>query len=341
MSSFSAKGLTNKGRALQAKAQAGVELKYTKAVIGDGNLGNQSIGPLTNVISPKKTYELTRFNHTGNMASVGFNLTNQDVTTGFYFREIGIFATDPDEGEILYWYANAGATDDYIPPGGGSDIIEKTFDILIFVGDAPNVTAVINQSMIYATVEALEDAMQTAKNYTDSKFSQIIIQDASTTQKGIAQLSNSTTSTSQTMAATPKAVNDARQAAITSAQAHAEEVILPQANANTETFVNNRPWQKFPLTKDNGSVKELPNNTDLNTIPTGVYAVNNPVNGPSSDPFLVECFQGDAADGRVPTTTQRATLLRAGQIVYVRIKINTTWNPWTLQTPKQKSWGAF
>jgi hypothetical protein len=240
MSSFSAKGLTNKGRALQAKAQAGVELVYTKAVIGDGNLGNQSIGPLTNVISAKKTYPLTRFNYTGNMASIGFDLTNQDVTTGFYFREIGIFATDPDEGEILYWYANAGDTDDYIPPGGGSDVIEKTFDVLVFVGSSVNVSAVINESLIYATVEGLEEAMQTAKDYTDSKFSQIIIQDASTTQKGVVQLSNSTTSTSQTLAATAKAVSDARQAAISAAATDAT------TKANTaETNAKNQADAKF------------------------------------------------------------------------------------------------
>ncbi|WP_237174613.1 tail fiber protein [Paenibacillus xylanexedens] len=238
MSSFSANGLTNKGRNLQAKAQAGVQLLYTKAVAGDGTLGNQSIAPLTNVISPKKTFPLTRFKATGTMARIGFDLSNQDITTGFYFREIGIFANDPDEGEILYWYANAGATADYIPPGGGSDILEKTFDLLVFVGNAPNVSAIIDESLTYATVEALDDALEAAKAYTDSKFSQIIIQDASLTQKGVVQLSNSTTSTSQSLAATAKAVNDARQSAISTASTDATTK-ADAAETNAKTYAKN------------------------------------------------------------------------------------------------------
>lgn len=343
MSSFSAKGLTNKGRALQAKAQAGVELVYTKAVIGDGNLGNQSIGPLTNVISAKKTYPLTRFSYTGNMASVGFDLTNQDVTTGFYFREIGIFATDPDEGEILYWYANAGNTDDYIPPGGGSDVIEKTFDVLIFVGTSVNVSAVINESLIYATVEALEDAIQTAKNYTDLKFSQIVIQDASTTQKGVSQLSNSTTSTSQTMAATPKAVNDARQAAITAAQAHAEEVVLPQANANAQAYVDAKTWQKFPLTQDNGVLKAPPNGVNLNSLTDpGLYYCSLPINSPTNSPF-----NNWFVEVRVQNPTVSALIMQTAtqyntSFFYIRQKIDsTTWTAWVLQTPEENLWGAL
>jgi hypothetical protein len=341
MSSFSAKGLTNKGRALQAKAQAGVELVYTKAVIGDGNLGNQSIGPLTNVISAKKTYPLTRFSYTGNMASVGFDLTNQDVTTGFYFREIGIFATDPDEGEILYWYANAGNTDDYIPPGGGSDVIEKTFDVLIFVGTSVNVSAVINESLIYATVEALEDAIQTAKNYTDLKFSQIVIQDASTTKKGVSQLSNSTTSTSQTMAATPKAVNDARQAAITAAQAHAEEVVLPQANANAQNYVDAKTWQKYPLTQDDGKVIYKPNTGFNSLADPGFYYTGGTTATVTNAPeptiaWFVEVFVY-ASNIKFQRATQKDT-----SRVYTRQTDGAgNWTAWVLQTPEENLWGAL
>lgn len=170
MSSFSANGLTNKGIALQAKAQAGAQLKYTKFVLGDGKLAGQSITTLNNVISPKKTTDVVRISMVPpNLAKVGFVLSNQDVTTGFFFREIGLFANDPDHGEILYWYANAGDTADYIPPAGGSDIIAKNFDVLPFVGQAQNVTATINQSLVYATHEDVEEAEQRANAYTDEK----------------------------------------------------------------------------------------------------------------------------------------------------------------------------
>ncbi|MGG4090575.1 phage tail protein [Paenibacillus lautus] len=160
MSSFGAKGLTNKGRVLQAKAQAGVQLKYTKYVLGDAQLGGQSIATLNGVISPKKTVDVTRLKMTPpNQATVGFVLSNQDVTTGFYFRELGLYALDPDEGEILYWYANAGDTADYIPPTNTGDVISKTIDMLVYVGTAANVTLTIDQNLAYVTHDELDEAL--------------------------------------------------------------------------------------------------------------------------------------------------------------------------------------
>ncbi|MDT2255682.1 hypothetical protein P7H17_20050 [Paenibacillus larvae] len=52
-------------------------------------------------------------------------LSNQEVTTGFYFREI-----------------------EYIPPAGGADIVEKSIDVIVIVGNAQNVTAEIESSLI-------------------------------------------------------------------------------------------------------------------------------------------------------------------------------------------------
>ncbi|MCM3129027.1 phage tail protein [Paenibacillus provencensis] len=159
MSSFT-KALTNKGIALQAKAQTGVELKFTRFVIGDGKLNGQAMSALTNVINAKKTMPITkRKMEFPNQATIGFVLSNQDVTTGFYFRELGLYANDPDEGEILYLYANAGDTADYIPAAGGSNIIEESFDVLAFVGQAPNVSANINNSLVYVTHPELEEAL--------------------------------------------------------------------------------------------------------------------------------------------------------------------------------------
>lgn len=170
MSSFT-KALTNKGIALQAKAQTGIELKYTRFVLGDGRLNGQAMSALTNVINPKKTMPVTKLRmEVPNQATVGFVLSNQDVTSGFYFRELGLYANDPDEGEILYLYANAGDTADYIPAAGGSDIIEESFDVLAFVGQAPNVSAVINKSLVYVTHPELEEAIANIENKLANNF---------------------------------------------------------------------------------------------------------------------------------------------------------------------------
>ncbi|WP_339271435.1 phage tail protein [Paenibacillus sp. FSL K6-1330] len=162
---------TNKGRNLQAKAEAGALLKFTRMGIGDGQLGGQSIPTLNKLISEKKSLPITRLKpQLPAQAIVGAVLSNQDVTTGFYFREIGIFAQDPDEGEILYAYGNAGSGAEYIPPAGTEDIIEKTIDMIVTFGQAQNVSAVINSSLIFATPEDVAEALTESKKYTDQKI---------------------------------------------------------------------------------------------------------------------------------------------------------------------------
>lgn len=147
---------TNRGRALQAKAQTGVQLNFTRIGIGDGQLVGQDISELTALINEVKSLTLTGFKVlTGGKASIKGILTNEGLVTGFYWREIGLFATDPDLGEILYCYGNAGALAEYIPADGGSEVLEKQVAIISIVGNAANVSATIDQSLLWASQEDL------------------------------------------------------------------------------------------------------------------------------------------------------------------------------------------
>ncbi|WP_405104543.1 phage tail protein [Paenibacillus sp. FSL K6-1217] len=163
MAVFGGMTLTNKGLVLQGKAQAGGKLNYTRIAVGDGSLTGQAVPAMNGLISQKINLPITRITtQPPNKAIIGSVLRNADVSTGFYWREVGVFAQDPDAGEILYAYANAGVTADYIPPGGGSDIIEKTFDCVVVVGTAANITAVIDDSLVFAKKSEL-DTVEAAK----------------------------------------------------------------------------------------------------------------------------------------------------------------------------------
>ena len=170
--------MTNRGRNLQVKAQTGVNLTFTRMAIGDGSLGNSSVLELNALKNERKSLNLTKLKaSTGGRVLIGAVLSNQDITSGFYFREIGIFATDPDVGEILYCYGNAGSTADYIPAGGGSDLIEKTININVIVGNAANVSATIDESLAFETPQGAQEKANTAetnaKNYTDNQIASI------------------------------------------------------------------------------------------------------------------------------------------------------------------------
>lgn len=165
--SFTAPRFTDEGKALQAKAQAGTALKFTKMQLGDGELGSQAIAAMTGLINPLITVGISDVKAGNNYATVKSNFSNSELTTGFYWREIGVFAADPEKpndrnSDILYCYANAGSLAEYIP-AAGSEIVEKIISIPCIIGDAENVSAEI-ESGIYATKNELKEHIDNKNN---------------------------------------------------------------------------------------------------------------------------------------------------------------------------------
>lgn len=157
MAAFGGLSITSRGIALQAKAQQGTTLNYSRIAVGDGNLTGQPLANLTALINQRMSLGITKVKYLApDKVTLGATLSNQGITLGFYFREIGIYAIDPDLGEILYAYANAGPGAEFIPPGGGADIVEKVLNVIVVVGQATHITAVIDQSLVYVTQQEFE-----------------------------------------------------------------------------------------------------------------------------------------------------------------------------------------
>lgn len=156
MSTFGGISFTNKGKLLQAKALTGVQLNFTRLAVGDGSLTGQVIADLSALVHEVKTLPITTLKNTNDgKATIGGILTNQALVTGFYWREIGLFATDPVLGEILYCYGNAATLAEYIPAGSGTDLLEKQINIVAIIGNATSISATIDSSLVYATVQDL------------------------------------------------------------------------------------------------------------------------------------------------------------------------------------------
>lgn len=149
MAAFPKMTLTNAGQALQTKVLAGATLTFTRIALGDGQLNGQPIAPLTALISQKATVEVdsVRVVNTTTAQAAGF-FSNEDISTGFWWRETGLFAQDPDVGEILYGYTNAGDAGDYIPTVADTRI-EKYIYCSIAVASATTVDITIPSSDTY------------------------------------------------------------------------------------------------------------------------------------------------------------------------------------------------
>lgn len=139
--------LTTRGKNLQAKVDAGqTTLTFTKMKIGSGILPNgQSLESLTELITPKQNIPISGIAVNGNITTLTAVITNAGVTAGYQVRELGIYATDPTLGEILY-SVTVDSAPDYLPPEGGAVAVSQEFNYHIAVSNAANVSATLSTS---------------------------------------------------------------------------------------------------------------------------------------------------------------------------------------------------
>lgn len=137
--------LTNYGRELIARSQAtGKKLQYIKLVTGDGQLDNQNIDTMTSVLSPKLECPFTsngEFVGDGQFR-IEFAVGNSTVTSGFFARELGVYANlegESDAAAKLIAYSNGGNYASYIP-SKETPINSKVFSLDVVIGNSTNVT---------------------------------------------------------------------------------------------------------------------------------------------------------------------------------------------------------
>lgn len=140
--------LTNKGIALQAKVQAGTQLHITKIKLGSGVVpSGTDIKTLTDLIAPNQNLGIGSKEAVDDYCKISSTISNTDLETGYYVRELGVFAQDPDDGEILYLYTTDSAPD-YLPAGGGSTVISQEFSVMIAVDDTNDIKVDIDPAAL-------------------------------------------------------------------------------------------------------------------------------------------------------------------------------------------------
>ena len=136
--------MTEKGIALQSKVQAGEVLNITKLKLGSGTLPEETdIRKLTDLIKPEQNLGIGGREPNGDYCKISATISNVGLEAGYYVRELGVFAQDPDDGEILYAYTTDGAPD-YLPAEGGSTVISQEFSVNIAVSDTDKINVEID-----------------------------------------------------------------------------------------------------------------------------------------------------------------------------------------------------
>lgn len=145
MSNWTTRVTTVKGRALDAKVIAGkTKLTLTKFKTGDGS--PVDLENLTDLVSPQQVIPISSLTPKANgEADVEGIMTNAGLEKGYFFKEWGLFAQDPDEGEILYQVL-IDANPDYWLADGSATALSTELHLTIAIKDADSVSATIDPS---------------------------------------------------------------------------------------------------------------------------------------------------------------------------------------------------
>ncbi len=147
MANWSSLILTNKGKILRSKVEAGqTKLTLTKIKLGDGVISTgQTLEGLLDLVSPKQIVGINSVSAKDSLCTVTGIITNVGLQAGYNLKELGLFATDPDVGEILY-AVTTDSSYDYLPAEGGATVVSEEFSLNIGISNLANVTAVVDMN---------------------------------------------------------------------------------------------------------------------------------------------------------------------------------------------------
>ena len=157
MAEFKRVVITRKGQALMAKLMSGSGTTHFTAIkVSDSSFNEDQLEGLTSIGNVKQTVSISKVDRTNNVAAeVEGAILNTNLTVGYYMRTLGLYAQDPDEGEILYAVTIASQAG-YMPPFNGKTTSGAFFRITTTIGNADNLNVQVNPSAV-ATIGEIND----------------------------------------------------------------------------------------------------------------------------------------------------------------------------------------
>lgn len=160
MAEFKQVVITHKGQALMSKLMSGSgTAEFTAIKISDTSYTDEQLEGLTSLGSIKQVVPISKVTRTNDVAvQVEGAISNTDLKVGYYMRTLGLFAKDPNEGEILYAVTSASQAG-YMPPYNGRTTSGAFFRLVTTIGNAKNVTLQVNPSAV-ATIGDIQDLQE-------------------------------------------------------------------------------------------------------------------------------------------------------------------------------------
>ncbi len=165
MAEFSRLVITNKGQALLAKMMTGEgNVEFTKISTSDMEYTLEQLEALTEFSGVKQTVSVSKVTRTNGVAvTIETTFDNTELTQGYHMRALGLYAIDPDDGEILYAVTTEMSGCCYMPAYNGVTVSGACIKLVTTVGNAENVSLEVDPG-VYATVGEIKELRETVAN---------------------------------------------------------------------------------------------------------------------------------------------------------------------------------
>jgi len=168
MAEFSKLVITSKGQALLAKMIAGSgDIEFTKVSASSTAYTDAQLEGLASLSNVKQTSLISKITRTNEVAiKVETSFTNTELTEGYYMKALGLYAVDPDVGEILYAITRETSGNCYMPAYNGITVSGAYVQLVTTVGNAENVSLEVDQAAV-ATIGDIQDLQKQIENKVD------------------------------------------------------------------------------------------------------------------------------------------------------------------------------
>lgn len=162
--------ITSAGLELEAKSRTGKTINILRVEVGDGELTDNNITEKTSLIHKILECEVNSLKEVDSQTIINFILQQSKVDEGFYFREFGVIAKDPDtQEEVLYLYANAGNKAEFIDDKTVTVVNDRVIDIVVKSDNTDNITISIDNTGVYVEREEYQTKIGEIESLIENK----------------------------------------------------------------------------------------------------------------------------------------------------------------------------
>lgn len=152
--------VTKKGRDLIAKLTAGKQLALSRIMVGEGVCpDDQDPKLLTDLVQPvaSGTSTVPTYEEAAVKMIVEYRSDlNGGLDHGFWLSEFGVYAFDPDDGEVLIYYGCLGGYPQWVSAASATGVDVRRFPVCIIIGEDSGVTVDYNCEA-WMTAEDVEE----------------------------------------------------------------------------------------------------------------------------------------------------------------------------------------